>query len=348
MPRKSVPPSKFMIDLQDALMNKNKNRVDKDGKEYKTAESTSKMYISYLTKLNEGKAFDDLAFLKNTDNVMEIVNRYSIPSRKTVLSAVISSLGVFGGDSRYKATSDFYEKALTGAVKDYKSNVNENEKSNKQVDNWVDLKEINDKFSMLYNLFKLFKDNESLDSDEYKTLLSLVVLSLYTLLPPRRSKDYVMMYFSDDGKVDDPEKNFYDLEDNRLVFNAYKTVKSSGQQIIDLDEDEDKKLLEILHTYFKFHPLLNSKRAALWMKEGKIKSLKDIPLLARRSGHSLVGPDINKIINSIFDGKKVGPSLLRSIHTTYITKPAIEELEGVAESMGTSVNKLMNVYNKVD
>lgn len=344
MVRNKVEKTKFMIDLKDLLMKKNKERYNSNGEMFKTSESTAILYIKYLSILNGGP-FDNLLFLKNTNDIEEKLKKYKISTQKTIIASIISVLDIYKKIPAFKEIIDHYNTLMKKIVNEYKQNYNGNEKTEKQKDNWITKDGINEKFNILYDKYTLFKNNEKLSKEQYDDLLKLLLISLYgVLLEPRRNADFRYMFLSsvDSENINNPNKNFYFPEIKSFIFNKYKSVKNYGSQIIKLDKKNDHELIDILDTYIRYHPILNNEK-----NEDLI--IDNVPFLVSYRGKSLNNKDsINKILSKTFDNKKIGPSLMRNIYVSNNLQPAIKEIEKVAENMGTSVNKLINVYNKTD
>lgn len=84
---------------------------------------------------------------------------------------------------------------------------------------------------------------------QQKKLKYHFVLSLYTYIPPRRLKDYVMLkVISKEEYANDPLYNYYIWESNKLLFFNYKTKKSFHKQVILIPDD----LKTIIMHYTKF------------------------------------------------------------------------------------------------
>lgn len=317
--------------IKKSLLNRSTNKFNKDGEEYKTSTQTANTYINYLRSLSGQKPLKNLNFLEDFDDVInKIESRYkSIYTKKTVVSAIISILKLLGTD--YDKLISQYSEQLRKYVKYFKENVNTNEKSKKQEENWVSQEEIENERKKLIEHYEKYKNRKWINKRDYSKLLDLLILLLYTDIATRRRKDYIQCYFADDDTdVMDKSKNFY--YDNMFIFNNYKTSQTNGQQILEIHDDS--KLREVIATYIKFHPLLDTD-----------KKPEDIPFLVTYSGLKFHPKYINVALESIFN-KKVGPSLLRSIYVSHHLGESIDEIKEKAEEMGTSVNKLINVYNK--
>lgn len=75
-----------------------------------------------------------------------------------------------------------------------------------------------------------------------------LLLSLYTYIPPRRIKDYLLLKFVNNiGDITDSTSNYYVSNENKFYFNSYKTVKKFKQQIKDCPNE----LHDIIFNYVK-------------------------------------------------------------------------------------------------
>lgn len=84
------------------------------------------------------------------------------------------------------------------------------------------------------------------------------IFSVYTLQPPRRLEDFAAMKLTtetDPQKLRNKNFNYIIIDDNKnpsqFIYNKYKTYKTFGQQIIDINKD----LADILKQYIKNHKL---------------------------------------------------------------------------------------------
>lgn len=337
MPRQKIDRTVFMNDLFMKLMDREKNRYRKDGTRYVTSASTAMKYIDYLKLINKGP-FEDLVFLDDTSSVCAMISNYAISTQRNMLASIVTILNMFKDDGRYDSIAVFYGDKLLETIDKYKVCHRDNVRTERQKKNWVDIDEVNKVFNGLYDRFMSVRDLTRLCSTDYNNLLALVILSLYTLIPPRRSSDYIFMYLTDGTHRNAPDKNFLNVNNWILVFNTYKTSKTYGEQVQVLDESKNAKILDILRGYLKFHPIL---------KKGTYRKLEDVRFLVSKSGNRLYCPNINTILQRVFK-KRVGPSLLRAIYTTYVLSPELEKINEAAKSMGTSYDKLSRVYNKIE
>jgi len=274
--------------------------------------STKKLYLHNLKKLNDGKEIKDLKFLKKVESILEKINQKPKNTGRSYLIAIVSALK--NKDDKLYAK---YYPYLEQINADLKTNTT---KSEKQAENWMSQDVIMEKQKQ-YMAYLPKKSKKELNEAEYCALLDLVVLSLYTLTPPRRSLDYVNMVVSAD--TSNPAFNYY--HNGVFIFNNYKTQKVYKTQI----EAVPKDLNDILKVYLKLKP-------------------KNDHFLCYYDGTPLNHSNqITRILNRIF-GNKISVNMLRNIFISDKFSPAIKDMEDVAQAMGTSVNMLQNTYAKQD
>jgi integrase len=118
----------------------------------------------------------------------------------------------------------------------------------------------------------------------------------------------------------------------RFIFNKYKTSKTFGEQVFDLPED----LQATLKLYIDNHPLNKNKA-------------KEFKLLVKQDGSPLnTVNSITRILNRIFDGKKVGSSMLRHAFVSTKFGGTLADMKNIANKMAHSVNTQIREYIKID
>jgi len=272
--------------------------------------SSKKLYFHNLTKLH-GKAPTNLNFLNKTTEIIDKIN--TLKSRNTARSYLIAVVSAIKENPKlYK----IYYPELEKINKELKENITT---SPKQTENWISQEDILaiQKEMMVH----LPKSKKTLSKEEYDNLVNLVVLSLYTLQPPRRLLDYQLMKVGDGV---DTEFNY--LHKGVMAFNNYKT---KGKYLTQT-QSVPKELTEILKVYLKYKPKEN------------------IFLLNHHDGTEFKNSnEITRRLNKIF-GKKISVSMLRNIYLTEKFSPAIQEMKKTASAMGTSVDQIQNTYAKQD
>jgi integrase len=207
------------------------------------------------------------------------------------------------------------------------------QKTDKVKDNWVDQSAVQEKRTDLASVIDEVKGLKKVTEDQYDRLLNAVILSLYTLQPPRRNKDYTDMFIV---KVspEDTSRNYLEIDGKswKWIFNNYKTQKKYKQQIVEVPDD----LKSVLEVYLKFHPLK------------KKKSTDPVPFLVHYDGKAInSSTEMTRILNKIF-GKKVGVSMLRASYLTDKYGDKIQQLKDDVGAMGTSVDVAQSNYIKAD
>ena len=283
--------------------------------ELEVAESTAVQYLQTLYRMNGNKPFRNMGWSRDfaavEGNLADLA-----PSTKAVYYRVLASvLGLYksyGKVARYwKSQGEKTQPPLTA------------EKSEKQEENWEKWSEIvklRDALAQRTSLLRNEARGRTLDEEEFATLFNYLILSLYTVIPPRRNKDYSQMLVVKNWRPSMSEEfNYYDMKGRRFIFNQYKTAKRYGQQIEDLPSE----LVDALNLYVKFHPL--RKQASF-------------PLLVNYMGEELHPVNgITRALNKIF-GKNLGSSMLRHIFLTEkYGGSKVDEKEEDARKMAHSV-----------
>lgn len=304
--------SEFVIELFQKL--KDKNLSDK----------STNLYVKYLINLNNKEPFNNLMFLKNTDDILKKLQNYSDNTKKTILSAITSILSLYNDKSVYKKLHKFYFELMMNKANDMK-NIDSNIKTEKENKNWIEWDEIITIRERLKNEILEFIDNKIISVAQYNKLLSLLVLSLYTMIPPRRNIDYIEMFFINHNKDTlDSNKNYLDYINKKFIFNNYKTNKKYGLQSLEIPNN----LLEIINLYLKHHPL-NPDKKLLFKKNIEFR------FLVFSDGSPFNLNSTTRLLNKLFDGKRIGSSMLRHIYLS--SKYNIDEMKTDADAMGHSL-----------
>lgn len=316
--------TEFMLNLAKQLV-----------EDKKVSESTANLYVKNLWTLNGGAPFKNLAFLRNTTAVDEILAKYADSTRKTFLASIVSVLSLVKDKPTYKKIYQHYYDEMMKKSAEMRGAETTGEKTDKQKDNWIEWDEVLKAKTDLYNSVKSFVGQKLITPQQYNELLTLVVLSLYTEIPPRRNQDYQEMFVV--GKWNDKmdtTKNYLDLLGNQFVFNKYKTAKKYGTQFVSLANAP--MLMEAITMLLKHHPL----------HKGRITKNTEFKFLTYSDGAPLVAVNaITRILNKVF-GKKVGSSMIRHIYLSSKYADIKEEQQQDAHDMGHSVAEQQGVYVK--
>jgi hypothetical protein len=278
------------------------------------ADSSINTYNQILTgihkKLNIDEPLTPEFFVKHNKAIIDFCSKLpNIHTRKTKLAALV----VITNDD--KATN--YRELM---LKDRDKNIIQQKKqqrNEKQKANWITQKEILEKYQDLEEATKYLWKRTKLNNYEFQLLQDYVILSLYTLIPPRRL-DYI--YFKINC-IDFKKDNY--LEKGFLHFNNYKTRNTYQKQVIKIPP----KLNNILQKWIKINPY-------------------DY-LLVTTNGTQLSPSRLTLKIQHIL-GKKTSVSILRSSYLSekYAQIPPVAEMDKTAYSMGHGIIEQLNTYIK--
>jgi len=256
------------------------------------SDSSKRLYLHNLKKLNDGKEIKDFNYLKKTEDIMEKMPK----NRNTARSYIIAVVNACKGRKGFKKALEFYTKKMDDINAELKDGTNKTERYKENEMSWEDILEARDKLPK--------------DSVDY------VLMSLYTMIPPRRNLDYIM-------KVGKPEPNSNWYDGHNFYFGNYKTKGTYHTQVIE----PPAELKHVIDTYLEHRPFRMN------------------DLLVKKSGKPFTSKDIQLTINKVL-GKKIGCTLLRSIFLTSKYGTMMKEMVDDTTSMGTSTNVAESNYIK--
>jgi len=293
-------------------------------------ETTIKNYKQSFTKFMKllNKPIEYL-FLNSDDVIKFIQKAYpNIGTQKTILSTIL-----------YELKNEKYNNINKDkAVKNYKNSINDiaiyikntyetKEKTIKENKNWISWDDVVNIFKINYNKIKDgLKNPKLMNYENFNQIQSIVILSMYIYIPPRRG-EYINILLSN---YDVNNDNFI-IPNDKIILNKYKTSDTKEGYIINLKKN--KLLNNILNEFIKLRNINNFKSNYLFISD-KDKNM-DHSQLAKR-------------LNKIFD-KKISISMLRKIYLNEKYNKNIdlvEEMIKTTEDMGTSVNTMNIAYLK--
>lgn len=275
-------------------------------------DSSKKLYLSQLNKLNDGKEPTSYKFLQDTEAIEKKLEKYAETTKRTFYVSIINYL-----PEKNTARKYYYDKMMDV---NKASREKAGEKSEKQVENWMSQEEVKAVWEKLKTEAEPLLRKKKLSEAETNLLQSYVILSLYVMQPPRRSMDYTQMIvvpMYDDNM--DKAFNYLSLKDKKFYFNNYKTAGTYKTQIEEIPED----LFTIL------------------------KKFRKTGLLLTKNDKAVTSPQMTDILNKIF-GKKISVSMLRSIYMSSKHSESAKELSNDVKMMGTSVRAARESYIKTD
>jgi len=283
------------------------------------SDATASQYIRTLYSLNNNRPFTNLAWLKQKDAVAQRLSEFAESTQKTALSVIVSALSLVKDKPTYKRIYAHYYSAMMDKSKESKQK-DTSVKSEKQDKNWLSWEVVEAHGKRLEEEVKQLPVAD-LSVGQWETVLSYIVLALYTHFDPRRNQDYQFMYVvKSPRQATNEDRNYYVTETKQFIFNKYKTAKSHGQQVFDVPAP----LVSALSLYLTRHPVLRSKKVTAKHPA--------FPLLCHLDGSPLTAVNsITRVLNRIF-GKRVGSTMLRHIYLS--SKYDVAEMNETAEKMG--------------
>ena len=200
-------------------------------------------YRVFGSKEIEVKKFDE------TEPILDHLKGLQPAKRKTILSALV----VITDDKKYR-------NLMLEDIRSYTNDINKQEKTESQKENWIEPNHITDLLGELKKTASFLYKKKELTNDDYQSIQNYIIICLLggDYIPPRRALDYVNFKIQ---KVDKEHDNY--LLKNELVFNSYKTAKCYGEQKVTCPPE----LLKILKKWISINPtdtlLFDTKRLQL-------------------------------------------------------------------------------------
>ena len=303
------------------------------------AQSSVKTYMCSLRRIMkdtglELKSPED--FVKNVDIILEKAKKYSAIVRKSRLASILVLLDDKDdiddkGDYSSKDKNDTIKRIRVVMMKDSKTVDQEETKqelSEKQKENFLPQDEILNIYEVLKEqATPLFKLNQ-LNKKQFEMMQIYVLLSLYLLIPPRRTMDYTHFKIRN---INPETDNFFLVPKKKkelgsFIFNQYKNSNKLGAQVIERIPKELEKIIE------------------KWKQFNKSDYL-----LVNNVGKQVAGSRITIMLNDLF-GKKISTSMLRHIYlTNKFGNINLKELKDTAENMGSSgIERMLKYVDKND
>jgi len=297
--------------------------------------STLKIYMSNLRTLynsieNPTVRFDipDWLYIYET-HILEFIYQYAQSTQKNYLSSILVALST--DIDKY---IDVYERFFALHKKladDIADEMMSQEKNDKQAENWVDMKTLNNIVDNLQaqiiqqNLYQL----ANWDKKQFDLFQRYLVGSLYTKLPPIRL-DYSEMgvtTLKDYNSLLEKKHNYLVIENMKkkyFVFNDYKTVDKYGEKIIPIPQE----INEILNSW-----LIHNKSGILLLDSNR---------------RPMSRVTLSRYLNKIFapTGKNISVTMLRHIYLSNEFPAQAQKMKELADQMGHSVATQQNIYVK--
>ena len=282
------------------------------------SEGSKATYMSKLKKLNGNQIPTGLMFLKDTKTIMKKIELIQNPNTRR--SSIIAVVSVLKGNKKFKKEYQVYhaEMMKINAVLNKESFKSDSTKAKQ--DN-VKMADLLARQKDLAAIMPIIQKKKKISDDQLKQLHDLVIVSLYTLLPPRRNVDYSEMVVGTPN--DDKTKNYYSKD--QFFFDMYKTKNAYNQQVVDIPEE----LNAILKLWIKLKPKGNENLLVNLQTNAKYKP-----------------SDMTKLLKHVFKNEHIGVSVLRNVFLSEKYSDVMTKLKKDAEQMGTSIGVAENTYIK--
>lgn len=206
-----------------------------------------------------------------------------------------------------------------------RSKTEENKTTEKEKLGWLNTKEINKIINHYIKEIKNFENEQNPTTYQKKIVKKFLLFLFFSgrFIPPRRLMDYSFLLWDKDDS-----ENFNYIENNKIVFNKYKTYNKYGQQVINLP----KQLMKYVNLHRKFN-----------YEESKSKFMFSI------SPAALTAVSVNSFLTDIV-GKEVNSNIFRKIYISNLfkTRKSLKEIKEATEAMATSSSVALESYNKID
>lgn len=277
------------------------------------SDSSLTTYASILRSLYKklyGDGEIDFSKFDKADDILEYLKDLTPNKRKTILSALV----IITDNKKYR-------DQMLSDVRDYNHEISKQEKSDSQEENWVTQQEIENIYNELKKNANIIYKKQNKTSSDLQVLQNFIILALFKLISPRRSKDYV------DFKIKniDKDKDNY-MDKGKFIFNSYKTAKTYGKQEVAIP----KELATIINKWIKVNPT-------------------DY-LLFDVNMNPLTAVKLNQRFNRIFGGMKVSVNMMRHSYLTEKFGDSIEkekQVNNTMADMGSSAG-MLKTYVKND
>ena len=286
-----------------------------------------------MKKIFDSDTYD---FLSDPNKVLEKLSDKHYTSQRNSLNAIIILLLALNDDEKYNDLIEDYQKIRDKLNDQYVDEQQSGKISEKQKNNFVELKEIMSMIDIMDKEIKSknLKKKESLNGKE-KELLTVYTMFSFLSRYPLRNDLSGMRYISktEYNQLNEDNKkagNFLVKNKNKLnmILNEYKTSKKYGEKIIDLDPETSK----ILRMYIK----------ATDKKLGDVLFVSSRGTPISRNGISqLLIKTSQKYLN-----KSISTTMMRKIVVSDKFGDLAKEQKELADVMGHDVGTQNLVYNK--
>lgn len=303
-----VQVTKYMLNMEEKLKTEG------------LTENTAVNYVKRLSILNGGK-FTSIKFIRDVDTIMEKLKSYAPSSQESYVSMIVSILNKYQTKSNDKARHQ-YTEILKDPSK-YFVKRERNVKTPNQEKSWVSKEEMDKMINDVNERGqKAARKRKNVTTKDYDAIVDYFIISLYTLIPPRRCCDYATM------KINNKDGNSYDTDTNEFVFRKYKTVGAYGEQRIPLkDYPEMDKVMSI------------------YMNK-RVDNDEDYLITKHDGSYLKQNNSMTRRLNRIFGNRKISATALRNMYVKDKYKDMNDEAIKDAAAMAHSIGIQQTSYIK--
>ena len=299
--------SSFRESIKEQLL---ENRPNLSASSVKTYTSTLANLLTKIPTINQNKLNVNM-FTTKHKQIMKFMVDFSSSKRKSILSA----LYIVTGNMIY---NEKMKEDMSAVYDDYKTQ----KKTAKEEKNWIEWEDVLQLHSTLTREAGSILLKPRINNAEINKLNRFILLSVYTMIPPRRIQDMQLMQIRN---YDSETDNHYNIDTGDFVFHKYKTAGVYGSQTININGSKLQSFIEV------------------WMDIND----SDFLIVSERDHDSGVkGSNLTSMLNSIFDSN-VSVSMLRKSFLSYTYKDIdLLKMEKLATQMGHSSSTALGKYVK--
>jgi len=322
--------------------------LDEIKKSRDVRESTLQIYKNNLNSLSKdvlNKPFRSRQFLlKQKDAVIAKLQEYNQSKRRSMIASILVAISPKGKNQpqnkNFAKVYKLYNAMLKDENKVYQDSIADNQKSDKDIANWVNWNEFLEKRDELGDELKCLGYTNYAKTIKSKCdrqkIIHHLLLSLYTYLPPRRL-EYAEMILYPIGAYQqlgpDKDNRIYYVTNKGKSFIHYGKNATKSQTDNNIIFNVPRPLYDIIKRYIK---LFEIKNGELLLENA----------LGRKYTSNGLGKELKKTMKSLFD-KEGSVGILRKSFLSNQFGGEIAKQKDLAEKMNHSKAVQQSVYVKI-
>lgn len=282
----------------------------------KLKEAVSPNSFAQYTRIYKLLGLKSVSDLEDDRLIWAKIEDKSANTRKNYLAAIVKLLRMMPESDQTKKLIEVYSKLMNKEIEETKPSNHYNEKQKANLMTLAEIERIRD--TMLSDI----RPADMTKRINYETLLDHLILSLYTMQPPRRNEYFDMLIAKSPSELDD-KNNFilWTPKKKEFIFQRYKTAKTYGVERFTIPTE----LQAVIKQYMKVRDQI-----ALPGNNNFLVKYGNLPFENSN--------DITRRLNRAL-GKNIGASMLRHIYLSEKYGKTIKMMEQDAEYMGHSTEE---------